>query len=429
MKPNENISTIDLLFDRNPKVNIEHDLYGFSLYVDSMKKYLEKCQSPFTISIYGSWGSGKTTLKNFLIEKIIKDQKSTIFPVDFNAWEYEQQTGILIPLVCRLIKLGKFEQAKIKKISSIVTLALTNVLLKASTANMIDLNNITSFEDYANENFSKYAKYVDNVEKTRNDFQEIISGIIKQENKQKKSIEKIVIFIDELDRCNPENALRLLESIKNHFDVEGCIFVILVDNEILASYIDKKYENTKMDGHMYLEKIMNTKFSVPVVTQRHLESLFRKIKLFQRFSDEFSIIFEISELYNPRKISKVIEKIKLLIEKVDDYENKILSSHSPVKDVANNKIELALLVILICELFPELYRDLNSWSDEFCERLKGTIQKFLKDPGTGGIGELKSLVDYNPAEIHVLYYYVFQVFKPLEVFYGIDNILNKLQII
>jgi hypothetical protein len=45
------------------------------------------------------------------------------------------------------------------------------------------------------------------------------------------------------------------------------------------------------------------------------------------------------------------------------------------------------------------------------------------------MSELKSLVDYDPAEIHVLYYYVFEVFKPLGVFYGIDNILKKLQII
>jgi hypothetical protein len=72
---------------------------------------------------------------------------------------------------------------------------------------------------------------------------------------------------------------------------------------------------------------------------------------------------------------------------------------------------------------------LNSWSDEFCERLKGVIQKFLKEPGNVGMSELKSLVDYDPAEIHVLYYYVFEVFKPLGVFYGIDNILKKLQII
>jgi len=428
MKPNEEISIIDLLFDRNPKVDIEHDLYGFSLYVDVMKKYLEECQSPFTISIYGSWGSGKTTLKNFLIEKIKKDQNSTIFPIDFNAWKYEQQTGILIPLVSRLIKLGKFEPTKIKKISSIVTLALTNVLLKASTASMVDLHDLADFEDYANENFLKYAKYVDNVEKTRDDFHEIISGIIKLENEQKKSIEKIVIFIDELDRCNPENALRLLESIKNHFDVADCIFVILVDDEILASYIDKKYEDTKMDGHMYLEKIINTKFSVPVVTQSKLESLFAKIKSPLKLEDEFLICLEISKFYNPRKISKVIEKIKLLFERIEDFEDIKMSTILVAQNVPG-RLKLSFIVILIRELFPELYRDLNSWSDEFCERLKETIHKFLKETGGIGIGDLKYFVDYDSEQIDVLYNYVFQAFKPLTLFNEIDNILKKLQVI
>lgn len=430
MKPNEEISIIDLLFDRNPKVDIGHDLYGFSLYVDTMKKYLEKCQYPFTISIYGTWGSGKTTLKNFLIEEIKKDQNSTIFPIDFNAWRYEQQTGILIPLISRLIKLAKFEETKIKKISSIITLALTNVLLKASTANMVDLHDLASFEEYADENFSKYAKYVDNVEKTRDDFHEIISGIIKQENKQKKSIEKIVIFIDELDRCNPENALRLLESIRNHFDVADCIFVILVDDEILASYIDKKYEDTKMNGHMYLEKIINTKFSVPIITEPKLQSLFAKIKLPLKLGGDFSIFLGVAKFYNPRKISKVIEKTKILFERIEDFED-IKMSATLTEQKAPQRLKLSFIMILIREIFPELYRDLHNWPHEFRKRLKKTIHKFLDVDvvKSSEISDIKSLVDYDPQELYILFYYVFQEFNPIQLFDEIDNILKKLQII
>lgn len=428
MNSNQKTFLKDLLFDPSPKLNIEHDLYGFSSHVDLIKDYLEKCKSPRSISLCGSWGSGKTTLKNFIIEQIIKDKDSKIFPVDFNAWEYEQQTGILIPLISRLIKLGKLEPTKIKKVSSIITLAFMNLLLKTSTASMVDLSDLTDFEEYANENFFKYSKYVDNVEKTRGDFRLIIEEIIKQGKKQKNNIEKIVIFIDELDRCNPENTLRLLESIRNYFDVEGCIFMILVDDEILASYIDKKYENTKMDGHMYLEKIINTKFSIPEIKKIKLNSLCNNIMKSLEVSTDISFVSEIPRFYNPRKISKMFEKLNILSEKVDDLNDFKMSAELKAKSV-EQRIHLAVLIILLYELYPKIYRDFHEWSEEYLSRVKTVVMSFFTDASPQKLADIKAIINYNSEEINLLGIYIFKNFKPSFIFFEVDGFLRELKII
>ena len=41
---------------------------------------------------------------------------------------------------------------------------------------------------------------------------------------------RIVVFIDDLDRCMPEKAVEVLESIKTFFDIEGMIYVIGMDS-------------------------------------------------------------------------------------------------------------------------------------------------------------------------------------------------------
>ena len=113
---------------------------------------------------------------------------------------------------------------------------------------------------------------IDELKETHKNFKNLVKKILENHGK-----EKLIIFVDELDRCNPENAIKLLESIKNNFEIaENCGFVIFVDDEVLASYINKKYEKTEMNGYLYLEKVVEAKFRVPEIDLSYLENFFRK---------------------------------------------------------------------------------------------------------------------------------------------------------
>jgi hypothetical protein len=89
------------------------------------------------------------------------------------------------------------------------------------------------------------------------------------QDKGRSPVCKIVVFIDDLDRCNPENAVRLLECIKLVLAQKGFVFVLAVDNLVIETYLDKVYEERygfkagTGRGRKYLEKIVQLPLEIP----------------------------------------------------------------------------------------------------------------------------------------------------------------------
>ena len=76
--------------------------------------------------------------------------------------------------------------------------------------------------------------------------------------------QKLVVFIDDLDRCLPENAITVLESLKLFLDKAPCVFVLGTDREAMAEAIRTTYEGAELLGRDYLDKIVQVPFAVPV---------------------------------------------------------------------------------------------------------------------------------------------------------------------
>lgn len=65
------------------------DLFDIDNYVKGLSKFIMTCDTPMTISIQGSWGTGKTSFMNLIKEKLQKkENESYTFPVDFNTWQF-----------------------------------------------------------------------------------------------------------------------------------------------------------------------------------------------------------------------------------------------------------------------------------------------------------------------------------------------------
>lgn len=403
--------------------NLDEDMFGFRNHAERIKNYLENCSTPHVIGIYGGWGSGKTTLKNFILRVIEKDKNGKLYPIDFCAWEYELCGGIVKPLIAKLVQEAQLEEdEKLKRVSSILGFSASDIALKMLTKGQFGLQDIEDIRNKIEGTFSDYVKFVDEIKKAKKDFSYITNEITK--NKKK---EKVVIFIDELDRCNPEYCIEILESIKNFFDVENCIFLILVDDDILASYIDKKYEDTLMDGQKYLEKIINTKFKIPQISSSEIKDFMSQLSEETSINIDPKTIIEISGSFNPRRLSKLTEKIfyyKNRIKKidVDDLPGDIASLSGPARNKA------CLMMIIIYELYPKIYRNLNTWSRRFMSKVKTQVTEFETRDDLKA-KDLLSEYKYSSEEIHILNL-VFKTFKPSdEMFSAIDRTLRKLLII
>jgi len=76
--------------------------------------------------------------------------------------------------------------------------------------------------------------------------------------------DKLVVFVDELDRCNPIYAIKLLERIKHFFDHENIIFVFSVNVKELTNTISNYYGQS-FDSHRYLNKFFDVSIDLPQV--------------------------------------------------------------------------------------------------------------------------------------------------------------------
>lgn len=77
--------------------------------------------------------------------------------------------------------------------------------------------------------------------------------------------EKLVIFIDELDRCKPSFAVELLEIIKHYFNHDKLIFV-LSTNLKEFQYCIKHYYGESFDGWKYLDRFIDIRITLPKIT-------------------------------------------------------------------------------------------------------------------------------------------------------------------
>jgi len=76
------------------------------------------------------------------------------------------------------------------------------------------------------------------------------------------------VFIDELDRCRPDFAVRLIERIKHFFETPNVVFVLLIHREQLNRAIAGVY-GPSTDGAAYLSKFVHFFFTLPAADNKH----------------------------------------------------------------------------------------------------------------------------------------------------------------
>ena len=85
--------------------------------------------------------------------------------------------------------------------------------------------------------------------------------------------DRLIIFIDELDRCKPDYAVRLLERVKHYFSNDRITFVFSVNIEELQHSVKQVY-GEGLDAYRYLDRFFDYKISLPSVK---LEGLYQAI--------------------------------------------------------------------------------------------------------------------------------------------------------
>jgi energy-coupling factor transporter ATP-binding protein EcfA2 len=257
-------------------------------------------------ALYGNWGSGKSTLMKYMESKL-QDDFQTFY---FDAWQYENGKDLSFSLLEFMTEKG---HDSIQKVSTDLLSYGKKVLIGALKGSHPIASGVISEIKSSKEESFHYK-----IQQFKRKFREFEEAIFQQENGEKKTN---IVFIDDLDRCEPEKVLDLLSEIKLFFTYgERTIFFFGVDEKAVQVAIKTKYRDV-VKSNEYLEKVFDLDFQMPskIILYKLTNQAFSN-KLIRQFNGKHTVNLLVAKLFNylginnPRKIKKILNKYQILME-------------------------------------------------------------------------------------------------------------------
>jgi hypothetical protein len=287
------------------------DLLGFKVHADLLIDVIKDDKVlPVAIGVFGDWGSGKSSVLKIINDELSGENgelKDNTLVMYFNGWVFEGYDDAKAALLESIIE--KFEHHKtlgnkikdsttklLKSVKWMRVLGLGFKKIVLPTAASYFTGGL-SLAPFLTQEFSKINKddLVDKlsgdkaaeflreiIEKKENDktslvreFREDFAGMI-----EKSGIKKLVVIIDDLDRCTYERIIENLEAIKLFLNVEKTAFFIGADPRIVRHAIEYRYKRENRPAEDaneriiddYLEKLIQIPYFLPKLSEPEVET-------------------------------------------------------------------------------------------------------------------------------------------------------------
>jgi len=342
-----------------PELSRGNDSLNVSTYAEVLTDFIIGCSTPLTIGLQGDWGTGKTTLINFIQEDLDKQKK--VDYVLINTWQYSQfQDENLLPISVmkgitnKLLSLSPTSTQTDKAINlskNMATLGFNAMKVAAKAIADVDIE--AGLQSVQNNAESDTATIV---EKLKSDFQGVVQDIIVQ-----RKLNKIVIFIDDLDRILPMRAVEVLEVLKNFLDVEGCVFVLACDYQVVQKGVAQKfgYEAQEISGRSFFDKIIQVPFQMPVAAfniKSFLEACYYssglKAGLTKNYFERITEVMQTQTSFNPRMTKRLVN-ITILVSQT--YA-KTVNGTNHKKRLNENEMVTLYWVVCFQHFYPDMFR-------------------------------------------------------------------------
>lgn len=368
----------------------EKDALDFTPYIETLADIIQTGNTPLTIGVFGTWGTGKTSLM-----KMVKKQLPSDFTVAwFDAWKYDKEETLWRAfLLCALtavretIKEGQpaedleyletmlyraieIEKAggvtiDLAKLGGAVAKGGVQLVLSFIPGGTVLSEFVKKVQELGAEALTNEATEAIQRERTKiqieqvrflEQFQDKFRILVEQHISNNGK--RLVVFVDDLDRCLPEKAIEVLEAIKLFLDAENCVFVLGLDQEVIARGIEMKYKELgakqdsdnqqrfTIEGVRYLEKIIQLPFQIPPVEQTDMGEFVEGLST-QWPHKECSRVFAEGLSNNPRQIKRTVNVFLMLWNLAEKRSSRLQGQIKPIR---------LAKIVGIQTVFPELYR-------------------------------------------------------------------------
>ena len=387
---------------------------------DKLVGIVDAFKTGAVIALDGAWGTGKTTFVQMWKIQLENNKFPVIY---YNAWENDIDDEPLFSMMEQLKSLNKKDgldkvfQTGAKVIVGGMVGALTelNPLAKGlkgfvkGASEKIEKEVLESLK----ENNSR-SKLMADFREALTTYVELVCGLRKIEKEASQEFEleapdnfkPLVYIIDDLDRCNPTFAVRVLERMKHLFAVPNVVFVMAIDKQQMAYSINGYYGSDQIDSEDYLQKFIDIDYKLPKMdTFAYCKSLYKFHEFNNVAADKptnasiLLYVYFISEFSNLslRQIQRMFSLMRIVYPEVKG-----------VKDFGES-VFVFMIYLKICE--PELYDKVKAHEmtiQDFCSALESLALK----------PSIDSLIEHN--KLAPFYYFMIS-----SVLWGYYNYLQS----
>lgn len=406
---NDNISEVDML--------------GYDPYIDAFEYLIEKQNTlmnlPIVFGIHGKWGVGKSTFMD-LIDKRLK-QKNKYYTIKINPWEFKEKTDFVSVFLVELFKavqedLTDVEKGKEDSVISFLKAIMKPLKITASTPKLPYMGEAKVEYDFGKLNFEFQKTLVDNYIKENYELKSTINDILEYDL---FDTNKIIIFIDDLDRCSENVVLDILESIKLVLNSKNCIFFLGCDKEYLECALSIKYKELieflktneeseqttfKKFADEYLEKIIQIPFYIPPLTEETISKYIYKLLnndtevVTKDELEEVNYLERYKTLINSDLVTKLFFKVNLNPRRIKRILNITFLNYlfmvykNTKKSIDDSNLNLLLFLGMLRDEHP-LYFKKKLISGMLCKRTFDNMFKVYKNKNIDELSEEDKVVE------------------------------------
>lgn len=282
------------------------DLLEFNAVAQTaVEAVLDEQLDPIALGISGPWGSGKSTVLRLIGVEIASrnkiDKGERILVVETDPWRYDPDVGAKATLILEVLNALTVELVSCGGVSDDIRVALKKLAKRVNWAKALKLAAKSSItlqlpgideltglvnEDDGDLNSEPASR---NLDEFRNDFARLLG------NDQLSQVRRVVVLVDDLDRCLPETIVETLETMRLFLSVPKMSFVIAADEDRVADSLRDRYPTNIDSGRdaeepakLYLHKIVQTTLRLPALSRFDTEAYLLLLLLQSRLNDQIT---------------------------------------------------------------------------------------------------------------------------------------------
>ena len=305
----------EITFGENKENPFHNDLLNRKQEIMDLTPMIKRIKSPAVMALYAPWGAGKTAFIKMWAAYLNKEQIPAFY---FNAWETDFAVDPLVPFMEKITEQlpGKMRRKLMKGAKALIPALIGGVVRNFGNGWLAKIT------DYLTGKFFTHHGKLTEFKNTLKDF------IGTQKGK------RVVIFVDELDRCRPDYAIKVLERIKHLFKVPGVIFILAINREQLRHSVKALYGLDMKGADIYLRRFIEFDITIKqpdmdgFITARlkHMEIdkfLEGRKRSFgydrQNLHETLTLLAKVYNLF-PRDMEQLLMRVVLVLYALEDDE-------------------------------------------------------------------------------------------------------------